>query len=280
MPEGRTRDTNAAGAAAGDGSRRRWRLVRAGTDAIPPWVRQFMRRPRIPLSRAGRVRRRRLLVARLGLAAGALAVVGVLGWLVFVSPVLGVREVWVSGVLILEPDQVRVAAAVADGTPLARVDTEAVRARVAALPPAREVTVTRSWPSTLVIEVVERTPVGAVPNGKKYDLFDDHGVIYRTVSSVPSGVVRVQLATPGPQDVSTQSALTVLRSLTKRLRSELATLVVEGPARIRLEMSGDRVVTWGDAEESEMKAKVADALLAKPDKRIDVSGVPEVVTLG
>ncbi len=276
MPEGR--DPSA-------GSRRSWRLVRAGTDAIPPWVRRFMqqygeRRARLPLSRAGRVRRRRLIVARLGMAlAGALAV-GTLGWLIFASPVLGVHEVWVEGALILEADQVRQAAAVADGTPLARVDTDAVRARVAQLPPAREVTVSRRWPSTLVIAIVERSPVGAVPSGKKYDLFDDHGVIYRTVTSVPSGVIRVELATPGPQDVSTQSALVVLRSLGERLRSELVTLVVEGPARIRLELHGDRVVTWGDAEESEMKAKVATALLAKPDKRIDVSGVPEVVTLG
>lgn len=280
MPEGQARDSGGAGDRPADGSRRRWRLVRAGTDAIPPWVRQFMRRTRIPLSRAGRVRRRRQIVARLGLATGALLVLGTLSWLVFASPALGVREIWVEGALILEPDQVRAAAAVADGTPLARVDTEAVRARVAALPPAREVTVSRSWPSTLVITVVERTPVGAVPNGKKYDLFDDHGVIYRTVTSVPSGVVRVQLATPGPQDVSTQSALAVMRTLTGRLRSELVTLVVEGPARIRLELRGDRIVTWGDAEESERKAKVATALLAKPDKRIDVSGVPEVVTLG
>jgi cell division protein FtsQ len=227
-----------------------------------------------------RPRRRRVLLSRLLALAGLSVVAGTLGWLVFASPVLGVREVWVEGVLILDPEQVRQAAGVAPDTPLARVDLEAVRARVAALPPAGSVTVSRSWPSTLVITVVERTAVGGVPVGKKYDLFDDHGVIYRTVASLPSGVVRVRLAAPGPQDGSTQSALVVIRALTRELRADLDTLVVDGPARIRLELRGDRIVTWGDAEDSGLKAKVATALLAKPDRLIDVSGVPDVVTLG
>ncbi|GHJ44950.1 hypothetical protein Cs7R123_22920 [Catellatospora sp. TT07R-123] len=267
-------------------SRRRWRLVRAGTDAIPPALRQFMRRQfawrQALLRNRGRLRprRRRVLLARLAAATVLALVAGVLGWLVFASPVLGVHEIYVEGALILDADQVREAAAVPLDTPLARVDTDAVAARVAALPPALSVEVSRSWPSTLVITVTERTAVAGVPVGKKYDLFDDHGVIYRTVSSLPAGLVRVRLATPGPQDVSTQSALVVIRALTKELRAELDTLVVDGPARIRLELRGDRIVTWGDAEESADKARVATSLLRKPDKLIDVSGVPDVVTLG
>ncbi|MDI1464861.1 FtsQ-type POTRA domain-containing protein [Catellatospora sp. KI3] len=268
-------------------SRRRWRLVRAGTDAIPPALRQFMRRQsawrQLLLRKRGRLRparRRRLLLARLAAVAAVALVAGALSWLVLASPVLGVRDIHVEGALVLDADQVREAAGVPLDTPLARVDTDAVAARVAALPPALTVDVSRSWPSTLVITVVERTAVAGVPVGKKYDLFDDHGVIYRTVSSLPSGLVRVRLATPGPQDVSTQAALTVLRALTKELRRDLDTLIVDGPARIRLELRGDRVVTWGDAEESVSKAKVATALLSKPDKLIDVSGVPDVVTLG
>jgi cell division protein FtsQ len=251
-----------------DGSRRRWYLVRASTDAIPSSVRRFMRRAR---------QRRLRAAAPWGLLAATAAVLALLGWLVFVSPVLGVRQIEVTGVLILDPDQVKQAAAVANGTPLARVDSDAVRSRVGALPAAGSVTVSRRWPSTLVIVVVERTPIGAVPNGKQFDLLDGHGVIFDTVPHPPSGVVTIRLATPGPQDESTQAALTVIAALTAKLRSELVTLVVDGPARIRLELRKDRIVTWGDAEDSELKAKVATALLAGPHKRIDVSA-PEVVT--
>ena len=40
----------------------------------------------------------------------------------------------------------------------------------------------------------------------------------------------------------------------------------------------DRTVTWGDAEQSDLKAKVATALLSQKGKQIDVS-VPEIVTI-
>lgn len=251
-----------------DGSRRRWYLVRASTDAIPSSVRRFMRRAR---------QRRLRAAAPWGLLAATAAVLALFGWLVFVSPVLGVRQIEVAGVLILDPDQVKQAAAVSQGTPLARVDADAVRDRVGALPAAGSVTVSRRWPSTLVITVVERTPVAAVPNGKHFDLLDGHGVIFDTVPQPPAGVFTVRLAAPGPRDESTQAALAVIAALTPKLRSELVTLVVDGPARIRLELRKDRVVTWGDAEESELKAKVATALLSGPHKRIDVSA-PDVVT--
>ena len=85
------------------------------------------------------------------------------------------------------------------GTPLAQVDVDAVRARVAALPPVGQVQVSRRWPSTLLISLTERTPA-AIPAGKQFDLLDDHGVIFRTVLSPPPGVIRMRPATPGPAD--------------------------------------------------------------------------------
>lgn len=258
-----------SGADPQDGSRRSWRLVRASKDAIPTSVRKFMRRAR---------QRRIRAVAPWGLLALGACVIGLLGWAVFVSPVLGVRHVVVIGTLHLDPAQVRQAAGVPVGTPLARVDVAAVQARVQALPPVGQVRATRRWPSTLLISLTERTPVGAVANGKQFDLLDDHGVIFRTVLSPPPGVVRMRLAAPGPADLSTLAGLTVLRALSPRLRSELLALVVDAPARIRLELRGDRMVTWGDAADSELKAKVATALLAQSGDRIDVSA-PRVVTI-
>ena len=70
----------------------------------------------------------------------------------------------------------------------------------------------------------------------------------------------------------------MLRAPPAQLRSELVVLVVDAPARIRLELRKDRIVTWGDATESELKQRVATALLAQSDERIDVSA-PSVVTI-
>ena len=90
-------------------------------------------------------------------------------------------------------------------------------------------------------------------------------------------MVLLRLASPGPQDPATLAALHVAASLTTPLRSALRELVAETPARIVLELADGRVIRWGDAERSEVKATVATALLDRPGHIIDVS-VPEVAT--
>jgi cell division protein FtsQ len=256
------------------GPLRRWRLVRAGTDAVPSSVRRFMARAR---------QRRLRAAAPWGLVAVLALSVGVLGWLVFVSPVLGVKRVEVTGVAVLTEEQVRSVANVPLDQPLTRVDVDEVSRRIRELPPVLSVTIQRGWPNTLRVEVVERQAVAALPRigpdgaAAGFDLMDDNGVIFRTVPGKPAGVATVRLLRPGPSDPATRSALIVLRALSEQLRAELVTLVVDGPARIRLELKKDRIVTWGDAGESDLKAKVATALLAQAKNRIDVSA-PEVVT--
>jgi cell division protein FtsQ len=254
----------------------RWRLVRAGTDAVPARIRRLFatRAPRPP----GRSGRRWLVVAT------AAVVVGLLGWLLWATPVLGVREVRVTGTGILTQEQVRAAAAVPDRTPLLRVDGDEVAARVAGLPPVARVRIGRDWPRTLVIEVVERTPVAAVPAEGGFRLVDAEGVVFHVVPEAPAELPLVVLAEPGPDDPATRSALTVLAALTPRLRADLDTLTVAGPADIELSLRSGPRVLWGDETDSDEKARVATALLdldGLPDSdepTIDVSA-PEVVAV-
>jgi cell division protein FtsQ len=252
------------------GGGRNWRLIRADTDAVPPSVRKFMARSR-----------QRRLRAALPWAIGAAVVLlaGGLTWLVYGTSVLGVREVRVVGTQLLTPLQVRQAAAVPMNEPLARVDLEQVRARVRGIPAVERVAVRRSWPSTLVLEVVERTPVAAVPAGAKdFTLIDGAGVPYRVVSRRPDNLPLVRTATPGPADVNTRSALTVLGALSDELREQLVAISVTAPAQIKLELRDDRTVVWGDDTQSDTKSQVATALLKKAGTEIDVSA-PSVVTI-
>ncbi|MCW2605203.1 MAG: peptidase, partial [Pseudonocardiales bacterium] len=84
---------------------------------------------------------------------GALAAIAVIalalgiGWVVAVSPVLGVRQISVRGESLLTEAQIRAAAGIVDGTPLVRLDRGAVRARLAALPEVESVLVSVSYPS-------------------------------------------------------------------------------------------------------------------------------------
>ena len=106
----------------------RRRLVRARGDAGSESVRRRLR-PRVLLS-----------------VALAALLIAVLGWLGYGTSLLGVREIAVSGSQIAGADAVRAAAAVATGTPLARLDTDDVADRVRALPSVARVEVWRSWP--------------------------------------------------------------------------------------------------------------------------------------
>ena len=255
---------------AGGGGGRNWRLVRADTDAVPSSVRRFMARAR---------QRRLRAVLPWAVGAGVVGVVALLAWMVYGTAVLGVRDVRVVGTQVLTPLQVEQAAAVRMREPLARVDLGAVRARVQRLAPVDRAVVSRSWPATIVVEVVERVPVMAVPTGKDgFTLIDGEGVGYRVVEKRPAGLPLARLSAPGPGDGNTRAALTVLSALTPQLRTQLVAISVEAPARIKLLLRADRTVIWGDDTASDIKAQEATALLRRDGATIDVSA-PNVVTI-
>ncbi|GGK70584.1 cell division protein FtsQ/DivIB [Mangrovihabitans endophyticus] len=251
------------------GGGRNWRLVRADTDAVPSSVRRFM----------ARARHRRLRAALpWGVGAGVLLVLGGLTWMVYGTSLLGVRTVQVAGTRTITPQMVERSAEVAMREPLARVDLDAVRDRVQRLPAVDHAVVSRSWPATLRIEIVEREPVMAVVTGRLWTLVDDDGVAYRQTPDRPVGVPVARLSRPGPHDVNTRAALTVLAALTGELRDQLASITVTAPARIRLQLRDERIVIWGDDTQSGTKAEVATALLRREGATIDVSA-PSVVTI-
>ena len=252
------------------GGGRNWRLVRADTDAVPSSVRRFM----------ARARKRKLKAALpWAVAAGVVLFAGVVVWIVYGTALLGVRDVRVVGADLLTPAQVEQAAAVPLRRPLARVDLDEVRARVQGLAPVDRAVVSRSWPGTIKVEVVERTPIAAVPvNRGQWTLIDRSGVAFRSVDKVPAGLPLAQLATPGPADLNTRSALTVLAALTDDLREQLVGISVKAPAQIKLVLRNNRTVVWGDDSKNADKAQVATALLRRKGDTIDVSA-PTVVTI-
>ncbi|PZG01285.1 cell division protein FtsQ/DivIB [Micromonospora deserti] len=248
---------------------RRWQLVRAGSDAVPASTRRFM----------ARARRRRMRAALpWAVVGGVLALAGLVAWALLGTGLFGVREVRVEGADLVTPVQVRDAAAVPDDAPLVRVDLAAAARRIGELPPVERVTVTRDWPDALVVRVVERTGVAAVPQGERFAVIDRSGVVFQTLDRQPADLPLVRVAEPGPADGGTRAALDVLAALTPPLHAELVEVTVEGLARITLRLRGDRAVVWGDATRSEDKARVATALIDREADIIDVSA-PDVVTL-
>ncbi|WP_169944842.1 FtsQ-type POTRA domain-containing protein [Microbispora sp. H11081] len=205
-------------------------------------------------------------------------VVGVATWVVFFSPVLGVREVEVTGNSRIPAEQVRQAAGVRTGTPLATVDLAAVERRLRAMVTVESASVDRGWPGTLRVSVVERVPAAAVPLGETTAVVDRYGVVLQQVTVAPPRlpVLRVQRA--AADDPATRAGLTVLRALPESVLERLREVRVPSPRSITLKLTDGRTVTWGDAGRSAQKGRVLLAALAKPGTSYDVSS-PQVVTV-
>jgi cell division protein FtsQ len=220
--------------------------------------------------RAARVRRRPWLLA--GWLVGTVMVLGAGVWLVEFSPVLVARTVRVEGVPTGDVSHIVGRAAVPIGTPLARVDTLAIARRVIAMEALAEVTVSRSWPGTIVVSASMRVPVLAVidPQGQQ-QVVDSHGVAYATVSAPPKGVPLITTFEDPPSQESMRAAMAVLQMFSSGQRGRITNVTVLGPNMVTLKV-GDVTVLWGGASQPELKVKVLTALLRqKGVGTIDVS---------
>ena len=222
-----------------------------------------------PAERAtgGGLPHRRLILAALALV----VVAAVLTWLVAFSSVLGVRTVTVHGTQTLSSAQVRQAAAIANGTPLVRLDKAAVLHRVEALPDVASASVTTSFPSTVVITVTERLAVGYVRSGGDVRLVDRTGDQYRSVPSAPKQLPRF-VVSAGPGARATGAAVaTVAAALPAQVRGDVDSIQALDPDAITLLMSDGRVVRWGSADRSTDKARILPALLRRDGTQFDVT---------
>jgi cell division protein FtsQ len=213
---------------------------------------------------------RRRALRRILLVVAVLAVVAAAVWAVGSSPLLGLRDVRVEGTRTLRPAQVSALVEVPRGTPLVRVDTAAVSARVAALPLVAHVEVTRSLPGTLVVTVQERTPVAVLEDAGRFHLLDRAGVAYAAVAKPPKGMPRVQASADSPQG-TLRDAVGVVLALPPTLRKQAIAVTATSPNAIGLRLRGGRIVIWGGGLESGKKALVLQALLRQKARVYDVS---------
>jgi len=198
------------------------------------------------------------------------AAVGV--WLVAFSSVFGVGDVVVHGEHQLSAQEVRSVADIADGTPLVRLDTDAVRARVAGLPDVAAVTVTTSFPSTVTITITERVALGVVSDASGgFMLVDRTGDQYRHVDRRPKHLPL--FVVPSGTDARTTggAVATVAAALPARIRARISSIQALDPQAITLLMHNGRVVRWGSAARSDDKARILPALLRQHGAQLDVT---------
>lgn len=203
---------------------------------------------------------------------GAAAVLGVVTALVLVlyfTPLLGVRAVQVSGLTTLPEPQVLAEAGVPVGKSMLRVDTDEIGGRLRQDPRIAASTVSLSWPSTVQVEVTERSPAAFVQQPGGVRLADAQGVLFASAPAPPPGLLELRM--PKPDDASARAAMSVVSSLPPDLRSQVSTVDVSSPREVRLELAGNRQIVWGEANQADRKAAVLPLLLTRPGHVFDVT---------
>ena len=206
----------------------------------------------------------------------AVLVVG-LGLVLYFTPIMSARSIEVTGLGVVPQEDVVAAAAVAPGTPLLQVDTDAVAGRVASIRRVASARVQRQYPSTLRITVVERIPVVVKDYPDGVHLFDEDGVDFAT-GPPPPGVPYLDTENPGPNDPATKAALKVMTSLRPEVAGQVGRISAPSVASITLTLVDGRTVVWGTTDRTEEKALKLAALLTQPGQTYDVSS-PDLPTV-
>lgn len=235
------------------------------------------RRKQVPdrwIAQAQRKRRFRvLLVLVLG------AVVAFAVWAVWFSSLLAVQRIEVVGLTpegeLVGGQQVRSAASISVGTPIAQLDTAAVQRRVAELAWVDSVEARRAWPNDVVLAVTERTPVAVLESGDVRSGVDAQGAVF----DPPGGLWLTDPVIRG-EGPAVKTAVDVVTSLPEDIERRVRVVQAVSPDDIRLELGNESIVRWGNADEADFKAEVLRALLPRRADSYDVSAPSLPATFG
>lgn len=222
-----------------------------------------------------------------GIVALAVAVLAVGAWAVlWFTPVATVKEIRVEGVVNGDAAAISEATGITVGEQLARVDTDAAARSVAGQPWVEKVTVSRSWPSTVTVDVVEHRGVAHIRATDGEHLFNAEGREFLVGPPPPGSVelVRVpRVAEPRPGELDAdpavvRAALEVLAGLPEPVRAEVARIDAPGATRIALQLHDGRDIYFGSSDRAPEKGRAAEIVMGREGQHWDVSN-PVVPTL-
>jgi cell division protein FtsQ len=233
-----------------------------------------------PVLRVDEARRRALrpwAIAGAGAVVAAVAAVGLVA-----SPAFDADTITVSGERHLSEAQVRRVAGIDHDTNVFRVDEGAVERRLERAPWVLDARVTADLPSTIRIDLVERTPVAVASTSAGQSLVSTDGTVlgpapvgavFPEIRAVDAPTTRDPAATDPTADDATGSAppvnddvleegAKVAGALSSTLQGQLATIAIAPDATVTLTLDGGVPVAFGRAIELEAKAEAVTAILS------------------
>ncbi|PPG21558.1 cell division protein [Rathayibacter toxicus] len=212
-------------------------------------VRRFSRRGRGP---------RTLVLA----AVGSILALAVVAGLAAYSPLMAVRAIEISGTARVDAAAVSASLGGQLGVPLALVDQAAVGRELSAYPLIESYSVRTRPPETLVVSVVERTPIGVLPVDGRYELVDAAGVVIQTAEAAQVGYPLLTTPSGDASGKGFRAAADVLRVLPSSFRGKVTAAKATTGDDVSLTLANGAAVIWGRADQSAVKAVVLEKLIA------------------
>ncbi len=185
--------------------------------------------------------------------------------LVSVSPLMALRSIDVEGTRQVDAAVVRKALDSQLGTPLPLLDYGKIRAKLQGFPLIRSYSTEAEPPGTLVVRIVERTPIALLKRPSGYELVDQAGVVMQTTAERPGGYPVIEI----PDDASERSrqkefeaAAAVLAALPDGMLGQVDTASATGAQDVTMKLTSGVTVVWGGADQSALKSAVLQRLVA------------------
>lgn len=212
---------------------------------------------------ARRVRRTRL---RRFLTICAIMVVITGSIAVYVSPVLRVQKVEVTGTAGVSAEEVKSLARL-DGQSMMRLDLAAAERRVESIPMVQSVKLERGWPQTVRIVVTERSPWAFWVIGENRYVIDNEGVVLPGSAPIENAPVISDVSGPArlsPGDHVDRDAVMLsqllLQQVPQALAMNVASLEYSPQKGLTLTTDADYRVVIGDSQNVDYKLAVWRAI--------------------
>ncbi|NQX06659.1 FtsQ-type POTRA domain-containing protein [Rathayibacter sp. VKM Ac-2856] len=246
-------------------SRRRLRLPLPGAEgrAVARAARERRRFERGEVRRFTKRARRRRTIALV--TAGSLVLLALVVAVAAYSPLMAVKTIEITGTQRVSAEAIQESLADQVGVPLTLVDRAAVGRVLGSYPLVRSYSVQTRPPSTLIVSVIERTPVGVIADGAEFDLVDPAGVVIETAPAAQEGYPVLTTPTGSASGAAFRAMARVLLTLPDSLEGQVASAAATTGDDVSLTLADGAVVLWGGSDDSALKAVVLEKLMAATD---------------
>lgn len=202
----------------------------------------------------------------------SLAVLLIIVAVVTFSPVLAIKEIYVTGTERIKPEQISRALQGHVGTPLPLLDEKEVAKSLSGFTLIESVSAIAVPPNTLQVRVSERQGICIVTIGSERWLYDPAGV--RVAKATSQDVLPEILITEEPLNSQRfRNAIEVLMALPTELLDEVEFIEAKSKDDVQMSLRSSRNqrIVWGDSSDSVLKSKVLQALMSNHKKAQSVT---------